>query len=267
MPFQSSYRFAGHSKWANIRHDKAKNDAKRSKEAAFISSRIESSVRHGGKEGNANLESLIDKAKKLNVPKQVIQSAIKRGTGEIAAGTEQSEVTYEFMGPGGVALMVSALTDNKARTVMRVKNALAYFDASMSSCNYMFTKKGEIVFEPLQKEEDFDQVFETAIEIGAEDIEEVELDESNASARGKLFRLICADSDLHSICNQLSNKGYKLVESSVRFVAEAENQVEFPEANSKGFLRALDNLDQTPEVTDYFTNIENEHQTRILASL
>ncbi|KAI5951914.1 hypothetical protein KGF54_004989 [Candida jiufengensis] len=269
LPIQS-IRFAGHSKWANIKHDKAKNDAKKSKEATLIATKIESCVRAGGKDSNASLEQLLDKAKKLNVSKQVITNAIKRGSGELNDGANnQTEVSYEFMGPGGVAFIISALTDNKARTVMRVKTAMAYFQASLSPCNFMFEKKGEILFEPKPNTvENFDDIFEMVLEVGAEDIEEVEFDnEYKPGETYKFYRVICDPLEIHKISNEISSKGYKLHESSVRYLADKDGQVQFPEEFSKGYFRAIDNLDQTPEVVDYFTNIEDEHQGRIMSSV
>ncbi|EDK42847.1 conserved hypothetical protein [Lodderomyces elongisporus NRRL YB-4239] len=263
-------RFAGHSKWSNIRHDKAKNDAKKSKEATLISDKIASCVRTGGVDGNANLESLIERAKKLNVSKTVIQGAIKRGSGNIDNSLANSEVSYEFMGPHGIAMIVSAVTDNKARTVMRVKSALQYFSASMSPCNYMFEKKGEILFKPkdMQNVEEFDHVMDMVIELGAEDIEEFDFeDEVKPDVVHKIYRLICDPMDIHQISNELGAKGYKIHDSSIRSLANPDVEVEFPEADSKGFLKAIDALDQTPEVTDYFTNIKDEHETRIKESL
>lgn len=267
-PFYTPLRFAGHSKWANIRHDKAKNDSKKSKEATLISVRIESCVRSGGKEGNSRLEQLLEKAKALNVQKSLIERAIKRGSGELTDASQQQEVQYEFMGPGGVAVIVNALTDNKARTVSMVKNALAYFQASLSSCVYMFEKKGEIIFVPKGEEESFDDVFEVAIEIGAEDVEEVEFDdEFIPDKKHKFYRLLCEANDINQVANDLTSKGYKLHESAVRYLANVDSQVPFPEELSKGYLRAIDNLDQLADVTDYYTNIEGEHEERIMSSV
>lgn len=269
-PSFAPIRFAGHSKWANIRHDKAKNDAKKSKEATLIATKIESCVRIGGKEANASLDQLLEKAKKLNVSKQVVSNAIKRGAGELNDGSaNQAEVTYEFMGPGGVAVIVSAITDNKARTVMRVKSAMAYFQASLSPCNFMFEKKGEILIEPkTEANETFDDVFEVALDLGAEDFEEVEFpDEFIPDKKYKFYRIVCDPLEIHRIGNELSAKGYKLHESAVRYLANKDGEVLFPEEYSKGFYRAIDNLDQTPEVLDYYTNIENEHESRIMSSI
>lgn len=269
-PSFAPIRFAGHSKWANIRHDKAKNDAKKSKEATLIATKIESCVRIGGKEANASLDQLLEKAKKLNVSKQVVSNAIKRGAGELNDGSaNQAEVTYEFMGPGGVAVIVSAITDNKARTVMRVKSAMAYFQASLSPCNFMFEKKGEILIEPkTEANETFDDVFEVALDLGAEDFEEVEFpDEFIPDKKYKFYRIVCDPLEIHRIGNELSAKGYKLHESAVRYLANKDGEVLFPDEYSKGFYRAIDNLDQTPEVLDYYTNIENEHESRIMSSI
>lgn len=264
----TSLRFAGHSKWANIRHDKAKNDSKKSKEATLISIRIESCVRTGGKEGNSRLEQLLEKAKSLNVQKSLIERAIKRGSGELTDASQQQEVQYEFMGPGGVAVMVNALTDNKARTVSLVKNAMAYFQASLSSCAFMFDKKGEIIFLPKDDKETFDDVFEVALDIGAEDVEEVEFDdEFIPDKKHKFYRLLCEANDINQVANDLTSKGYKLHESAVRYIANTDSQVAYPEELSKGYLRAIDNLDQLADVTDYYTNIEGEHEERIMSSV
>ncbi|KAL1573431.1 YebC/PmpR family DNA-binding regulatory protein [Candida albicans P57072] len=261
-------RFAGHSKWQNIRHDKAKNDARKSKEATLISGRIESCVRVGGKESNARLEQLLEKAKTLNVSKAVVEKAIKRGCGELTDTAQLQNVQYEFMGPGGVAIIVNALTDNKARTVSMVKNAMTYFQATLSPCSYMFDKMGEVIFLPKDNDESFDDVFEVALEIGAEDVEEFEFDDEFVPGKvHKFYRLLCDPTSINQVSNDLSAKGYKLHESTVRFLANSDSQVPFPEESSKGYLRALDNLDQINDVTDYYTNIEEEHKERIVSSI
>lgn len=249
---------AGHSKWANIRHDKAKNDAKRSKEAYAIATKIEASVRAGGADSNAQLDTLVEKAKKLNVTKKIIENAIKRGLGESSIdGPALTEVQYEFMGPGGVAIIVTANTDNKARTVMLVKTALSRFNANLSPCLYMFAKKGEVIFEPLNNEETLDDILEVAIDIGAEDVEEFK-DYENEYPGENLYRMITDSSDLNSVSNSLSKKGYKLKDASTKLIAEPDNEVSFPEDYAKSFNRALSELDNIAEVSDYYTNIKEE---------
>ncbi|CAI5756447.1 unnamed protein product [Candida verbasci] len=258
-------RFAGHSKWQNIRHDKAKNDLKKSKEATLLATKIESCVRGGGKEVkfNATLEQLLEKAKRLNITKQVIDKAIKRGAGEIESDTKQVETQYEFIGPDGVALILTALTDNKARTVAKVKTALTQFQANLSPCSYMFEKKGEIILYAKQDEK-FDDVFDVVLELGAEDVEEIEFNDQHQQDKlHKLYRIICEPNEIHSLSNELTAKGYKLFDSSVRYISNPDSQVDFPEENSKGYFKAINEIDSIVEITDIFTNIKDEQISRI----
>ncbi|CUM66493.1 uncharacterized protein PRCAT00004159001 [Priceomyces carsonii] len=253
----SSALFAGHSKWANIRHDKAKNDAKKSKEAYTIATRIVSSVKTGGVEGNAQLETLIEKAKKLNVTKKIIENAIKRGTGEISNdGLKLQEVMYEFMGPGGVAFIVTADTDNRNRTIGTVKHALSQFNAALSPCLYLFQKKGVILVEPLKELQSLDEILEDAIEVGAEDVDEYE-DVGQEYNADKLFRMITDVAEVNKVSNNLNAKGYKLRESITLFIADPENEVAFPDGQEKGLKKCLEMLDEIPEVSNYYSNLKD----------
>lgn len=253
-PFTS----AGHSKWQNIRHDKAKNDAKKSKEAYAMATRITTSVKTGGVEGNAQLVTLMEKAKKLNVTKKIIENAVKRGTGELTNdGVMTSEVMYEFMGPGGVAFIVEADTDNKSRTIGLVKHAMSKFSASLSPCHYMFHRKGEIIFEPALENEELDEMLEVAIDVGAEDVEYFK-DQAGDYNGEKLFQIITEPAELHGVSNKLSEKGYKLRDSKTVFLADSDNQVDFPEEHEKGLKKCLELLDEVSEVTNYYSNIREE---------
>lgn len=252
----SCFKLAGHSKWDNIKHDKAKNDAKKSRESYSIASRIVSSVKAGGVDGNAQLITLVEKAKKLNVTKKIIENAIKRGTGELGSdGQQLSEVTYEFMGPGGVAFILEASTDNKTRTIGLVKHAMSKFNASLSPCQYLFERKGFIIFSPLTETETLDDVLEVAIDIGAEDVENYK-DTDNEYGKEKLFKIITSAPDIFEISNNLSAKGYVLKDSTTGFMAENDTLVEFPEAHEKGLKKALELLDEIPELTNYYSNIQ-----------
>ncbi|KAM9903162.1 hypothetical protein OXX79_003528 [Metschnikowia pulcherrima] len=253
----SSSLLAGHSKWQNIRHDKAKNDAKRSKEAFFMATRITASVKSGGVDGNAQLATIIEKARKANITKKIIDNAIKRGTGEATGGATQTfDVMYEFMGPGGVAFIVEANTDNKTRTIGLVKHAMSKFNAALSPCQYIFQRKGEIVFEPQTADETFDEIFEAAIDVGAEDVVEFE-DTENEYDGEKLYKIITDPGELNAVSNSLSQKGYKLKDSKTTFIADADNEVDFPEGLEKSMAKCLELLDDTAEVTNYYTNIRN----------
>lgn len=250
----SAFSLAGHSKWQNIRHDKAKNDAKKSREAYAMATRITASVKTGGTDGNAQLVTLMDKAKKLNITKKIIDNAIKRGTGELTSETTATPTSYEFVGPGGVAFIIEAETDNKTRTIGLVKHAMSKFNASLSPCQYLFQRKGEIIFCPLTETEELDDVLEVAIEVGAEDVEDFKDIDGEFNGE-RLFRMITETSELNSVSNNLSAKGYTLRDSKSIFLADADNEVDFPEEQEKSWNKCIDLLDEVAEITNYYTNI------------
>lgn len=254
----SAIQYAGHSKWQNIRHDKAKNDAKKSREAYSLASRIVASVKAGGVDGNAQLATLVEKARKLNVTKKIIENAIKRGNGE-TVGDEKilSTVTYEFMGPGGVAFVIEAETDNKSRTIGLVKHALSKFNASLSPCLYMFERKGFVVFAPSSETETLDDLLDVAIDVGAEDVEEY-IDHDGEYNGEKLFELTTEPGQVGKIANEMSQKGYKLKDTYVDYVAGEDSLVDYPEEAEKSFNKAIEMLDDVPEITDYYTNIRDD---------
>ncbi|RUM88407.1 MAG: YebC/PmpR family DNA-binding transcriptional regulator, partial [Thermovibrio sp.] len=163
---------AGHSKWANIRHKKAAQDAKRGKIFTKLAREITVAAREGGgdPEKNPRLRAAIEKARKFNMPKENIERAIKRGTGEIA-GESYEEVTYEGYGPGGVAIIVKCLTDNRNRTAAEVRHAFSKHGGNLgtSGCvSWMFERKGVISIPAENYDED--TVMMAAIEAGAEDV-------------------------------------------------------------------------------------------------
>jgi YebC/PmpR family DNA-binding regulatory protein len=161
---------AGHSKWANIRHRKAAQDAKRGKLYTKLAREITVAAREGGgdPEFNPRLRAAIEKAKKFNMPKENIERAIKRGTGEIAGETYE-EITYEGYGPGGVAIIVKCLTDNRNRTASEVRHAFSKYGGNLgtSGCvSWMFERKGIITVSTEKYDED--TVMMAAVEAGAE---------------------------------------------------------------------------------------------------
>lgn len=162
---------AGHSKWANIKHSKARVDAKRGKIFTKLIREITVSARLGGGDSSANprLRTAVDKALSNNMPKDTVQRAIKRGAGG-GEGQNLVEVRYEGYGPSGVAVMVDCLTDNKNRTVAEVRHAFAKCGGNLGtdgSVAYLFRKAGLIAFPPDSNEE---KIMEVALEAGAEDI-------------------------------------------------------------------------------------------------
>ena len=166
---------AGHSKWANIKHKKAAQDARRGKIFTKLIREITVAARLGGPDtaDNPRLRAAVDKALGNNMPKDTIERAIKRGAGEDESD-KLEEVTYEGYGPGGVAIMVEAMTDNVNRTVSEVRHAFTKHGGKLGtdgSVAYLFTRRGEILFEPGTDE---DQLMEAALEAGAEDVESYE---------------------------------------------------------------------------------------------
>ena len=163
---------AGHSKWANIQHRKKAQDAKRGKVFTRLVREITVAAREGGGDPDTNprLRLAWDKANAANVPKDNIERAIKKATGELE-GVDYEEITYEGYAPGGVAVMVETVTDNRNRTVAAVRHAFSKHGGNLGtegSVAYLFEKKGVITFAPGTGE---DKVMEAALEAGAEDIE------------------------------------------------------------------------------------------------
>ena len=170
---------AGHSKWANIRHRKERQDKKRSKIWSKCSKAIMAAARTGGPDPDTNLalRYAIDEAKYANMPKDTIKRAIDKGAGA-GSGDAFESITYEGYGPAGVAIIVDTLTDNKTRTDGEVRNLFKKLGGSMGNSgavSYMFSTKGQILIEAGKTTED--QIMELAIEAGAEDVEAPEADE------------------------------------------------------------------------------------------
>jgi len=163
---------AGHSKWANIQHRKKAQDAKRGKIFTRLVREITVAAREGGGDPDANprLRLAWDKANAANVPKDNIERAIKKATGELE-GVDYAEITYEGYAPGGVAVMIDTVTDNRNRTVAEVRHAFSKHGGNLGqegSVAFLFEKKGVISYGPDASE---DQIMEAALEAGAEDIE------------------------------------------------------------------------------------------------
>ncbi|MEF2231610.1 MAG: YebC/PmpR family DNA-binding transcriptional regulator [Pseudodesulfovibrio sp.] len=163
---------SGHSKWANIQHRKGRQDAKKAKFFTKAAKDIILAAKAGGgnPEDNAGLRLAIQKAKQVNLPKDRIDNAIKKGTGELAGG-DFMEILYEGYGPGGVAMLVDVATDNKNRVVAEIRHAFTKHGGNLGesgSVSYLFSKKGVITFEKEKYTED--QLMEVGLEAGAEDI-------------------------------------------------------------------------------------------------
>ncbi|MEO2068829.1 MAG: YebC/PmpR family DNA-binding transcriptional regulator [Desulfurobacteriaceae bacterium] len=236
---------AGHSKWANIRHRKAAQDAKRGKLYTKLAREITVAAREGGgdPEFNPRLRAAIEKAKKFNMPKENIERAIKRGTGEIAGETYE-EVTYEGYGPGGVAIIVKCLTDNRNRTASEVRHAFSKHGGNLgtSGCvSWMFERKG--VIKVSAEKFDEETVMMAAIDAGADDV--VREDEH--------FVVYTQPQDLENVRKALIDGGVEVEEAKLDLIPTTTTRVEGETAEKVlKLLMALEDLDDVQEVYSNF---------------
>jgi len=233
---------AGHSKWANIKHRKAAQDAKRGKIFTKLIREITVAARAGGGDPDANprLRSVLDKALGANMTKDTIERAILRGTGE-GDGAAIEEVTYEGYGTNGVAVLVECATDNKNRTVAEVRHAFTKAGGNLGtdgSVAYLFNKQGSIVFSGVDEE----AIMDAALEAGAEDIE---TDEG-------MTEVITAYEDYFSVLGALKAAGFEPEMDEI--VQRATVEVELDEETSEKVLRMVDTLEELDDVQNVFTN-------------
>ncbi len=236
---------AGHSKWANIRHRKAAQDAKRGKIYTKLAREITVAAREGGgdPETNPRLRAAIERARKFNMPKENIERAIKRGTGEIA-GDAYEEITYEGYAPGGVAIIVKCLTDNRNRTASEVRHAFSKHGGNLgtSGCvSWMFERKGVIVV-PAQKHDE-ETLMLAAIDAGADDV--VKEDDK--------FIIYTQPSELETVRKGLLDSGIDIEEAKLDLIPTTTTKVEGETAQKVlKLLMALEDLDDVQEVYSNF---------------
>jgi YebC/PmpR family DNA-binding regulatory protein len=237
---------SGHSKWANIKHKKGAADARRGKVFTKIIKEITVAARTGGGDINANprLRAAVLSAKTENMPKDNIERAIKKGTGELE-GIQYEEATYEGYGPGGTAILIDSLADNKNRAVSEIRHALSRHGGSMgeSGCvAWMFKKKGYLVVEKNGIEED--ALMEAALEAGAEDVRD----------DGDAFEIVCEPEEFDTVKAAVDSKGLKYVVAEVTMVPQNTNPVE-GEAAEK-LIRLIEALEDCDDVQKVYTNAD-----------
>lgn len=233
---------AGHSKWANIKHRKAAQDAKRGKIFTKLIREITVAARAGGGDADANprLRSVLDKALGANMTKDTIERAILRGTGE-GDGAAIEEVTYEGYGTNGVAVLVECATDNRNRTVAEVRHAFTKAGGNLGtdgSVAYLFNKQGSIVFSGVDEE----AIMDAALEAGAEDIETEE----------GMTEVITAYEDYFAVLEALKKAGFSPDLDEI--VQRATLEVELDGETSEKVLRMVDALEELDDVQAVFTN-------------
>ncbi len=239
---------AGHSKWHNIKNKKGKEDAKRAKIFTKLTRYIIVAVREGGPdpEFNPALKAAIEKAKAANMPNDNIERAIKKGSGESGANAFE-EIKYEGYGPGGIAVFVTCLTDNRNRTASDVRHAFDKFGGNLgqSGCvSYMFDKKGLILIEKEDGISEDDLMME-ALDLGAEDIN---IDEDG-------FEIITSPEDFNQVRDGLSERGYKFAAAEISYIPQ--NTIALTdEEDMKNMMKLIETLEENDDVQEVYHNWE-----------
>jgi len=239
---------AGHSKWANIRFRKAAQDAKRGKIFTKFIREITISARMGGAdlESNSRLRDAVNKALKANMKRDTIDNAIKRGAGGLE-GDNMMELRYEGYGPGGVAILVDCLTDNKNRTVSDVRHAFTKYGGNLGtdgSVAYLFSKKGQILFSKENNQYDEERIFEVVLETEAEDVFS---DEEG-------IEVVTAPESFESVRKVLEGKGW--VPDNTELVMQASTQVPLDRETAEQLLKLVDMLEDLDDVQTVHTNAD-----------
>lgn len=240
---------SGHSKFANIKHKKEKNDAAKGKIFTIIGREIAVAVKEGGPDPNNNsrLRDVIAKAKANNMPNDTIDRGIKRAAGD-AGSVNYEHVTYEGYGPGGVAIIVEALTDNKNRTASNVRNAFTKGNGSMGTTgcvSYMFDQKGQIIIDREACEMDADDLMMLALDAGAEDFSEEE----------DSFEVLTTPEDFSAVREALEKEGIAMAQAEVTMIPQTYNTLS-DENDIKFLNRTLDLLDDDDDVQAVYHNWE-----------
>ncbi len=236
---------AGHSKWANIQHRKGRQDAKRGKVFTKAAKEIIIAAKGGGDPAaNSRLRTAIAAAKAVNLPKDKIEAAIRKGTGEDAGG-ELFEISYEGYAPGGVAVIVETATDNKNRTVAEVRHLLTKHGGSMgeTGCvSWMFDRKGIITVEKSLYDED--AMMEVAIEAGAEDV----VDD------GENWTIHTAMADFASVRDNLEAANVTMLSAELAMIPQ--NTIELDADTGRKVLKLMDALDDNDDIQNVYANFD-----------
>jgi YebC/PmpR family DNA-binding regulatory protein len=237
---------SGHSKWANIKHKKGAADARRGKVFTKLIKEIITAARLGGGDINANprLRAAVMAAKAENMPKDNWERAIKKGTGELE-GVNYEEATYEGYGPGGAAVFIESLSDNKNRAVSEIRHALTKHGGNMGENGcvaWMFDKKGYLVIEKSVIDEE--KLMETALEAGAEDVRE----------DGDNFEVITAPEDFEAVKEAIDTAGIESIEAEVTMLPQ--NMTPLDGDTALKMIKLIDALEDCDDVQKVYTNAD-----------
>ncbi|AKU16891.1 YebC/PmpR family DNA-binding transcriptional regulator [Luteipulveratus mongoliensis] len=241
---------SGHSKWATTKHKKAAIDAKRGKLFAKLIKNIEVAARQGGGDavGNPTLFDAIQKAKKSSVPNDNIDRAVKRGSGAEAGGAEYLALTYEGYAPGGVALLIECLTDNKNRAVAEVRTALQKNGGSMAesgSVAYLFGRKGVVIVPKAQNDSEDateDSLLEVVLDAGAEDVNDL----------GESFEIVSEAGDFVTVRESLQGAGIDYDSAEASWLPSVE--VPLDKDGAKKMFRIIEALEDSDDVQNVYAN-------------
>ncbi|MDO5740998.1 MAG: YebC/PmpR family DNA-binding transcriptional regulator [Ornithinimicrobium sp.] len=242
---------SGHSKWATTKHKKAVIDAKRGKLFAKLIKNIEVAARTGGGDlaGNPTLFDAVQKAKRTSVPNDNIERAVKRGSGEDEGGANYEALVYEGYAPGGVALYIECLTDNKNRAVMELRTALTRNGGTLAdngSVAYLFDRKGQVLIpkEQTAGETSEDQLLEVVLDAGAEEVNDL----------GDSFEIISDASSVVEVRSALQSAGMEYDSAEATFVPSME--VELDVDGARKVLRVIDALEDCDDVQNVYSNAD-----------
>ena len=248
---------SGHSKWATIKRKKEATDSKRSNVYAKLLRAVEVAAREGGGsvEGNMTLASAVEKAKSFSVPNDNIERAIKRGTGDDAGGSRYEEVVYEGYGPGGVAMLVEALTDNRNRTAQEVRHAFTRHNGNLGesgSTAWMFARKGVILIEKATAPDE-ENLLEIALEAGADDLSDSE----------STWEIASDPAAFRTVRDALETAGVPMISAELTMVPQSTVPVEG--AQAKAVLNLLESLEDLDDVQNVYANFDIPEE--VMASL
>lgn len=241
---------SGHSKWSTIKRKKGALDAKRGRIFSKLAKEITVAARTGGSDVTTNprLRTVLLASRSQNMPKDNIDRAIKKGTGEIP-GIVYEETRYEAYGPAGVAFIVDVLSDNKNRTVAEIRHILTKNNGAMAetgAVGWNFDRKGIITVAKTGLTDD--EIFEKAIEAGADDVD----------TEGDMYELKTADADLHTVVHALEQMGVKVEEAKLTMVPKTTVKVEG--SNVGAILRLMESLEDNEDVQDFYANYDISDQ-------
>ena len=241
---------SGHSKWATIKHKKGALDAKRGKIFTRLIKEIQIAAKQGGgdPDGNPRLRTAIAAAKAENMPADNIKRAVQRGTGELE-GVNYEEVTYEGYGPGGVAVIIDVLTDNRNRAVSEIRHAFTKNGGNLGetgSVGYMFSKKGLIIVEKSAVDED--KLTEVVLEAGADDL----------SDEGDSWEVVTAPKELETVLAAVKAAGITPAHSEVTKIATTYTKLEGNQASA--MQRLLDTIEDLDDTQNVYSNFDMDEE-------